>query len=369
MTHVLRERGRWIGERLRDSVLPWWEASVDTKHGGFQLAPDEKQLATQSRMVWTFSHAHRHSLGDYLGAAEQGLEFLRERFHDGRDGGFFWTTDRAGRVRNDRKILYGQISAIYAMVEYTRAGGDPAALAEARELFDLLVARAHDDAYGGWFEHFSRRWRPAGRRSRGFEVEIPGLRSSNVHMHVMEMLAQLLSDTGDDRVAALLAETVDLGKSQFFLDDPAASVQHRTRDWRTAGRAGISDGHNVEFAWLLVRAETLIGREPSRARFEDYVASAIASRRPQRIWWEDAELLAALSVGITRWPDAPVEDALEQHLEFLIADVIDPRDGIWWEKVGWDGEPLSTLKMHTWKDAFHEVRAMVLLSEALSAAT
>jgi mannose/cellobiose epimerase-like protein (N-acyl-D-glucosamine 2-epimerase family) len=364
----MRERGRWIGDRLRESVLPWWAATVDARHGGFQLAPDEKQLATQSRMVWTFSHAHRHALGDYLGAAEQGVEFLRDRFHDGRYGGYFWKTDRAGRVRNDRKILYGQISVIYALVEYAHAGGDPDALAEARALFDLLVDRAHDDVHGGWFEHFNRSWRPARRRSRGFEVEIPGLRSSNVQMHVMEMIGQLLAATGDERVASLLAETVELGTTQFFPADPAGSVQHRTRDWRAAGRADISDGHNVEFAWLLVRAETLLGREPSRARFENYLTAAMASRRPQRIWWEDAELLAALSVGMTRWPDPLVEDALDRHLEFLIADVIDPHDGIWWESVAWDGEPLSTEKMHTWKDAFHEVRAMVLLGEALAAA-
>ncbi len=368
MRQVLRDRGRWIGEQLRDSVLPWWGAAVDTRHGGFRLAPDEKQLATQSRMVWAFSHAHRHSLGDYLGAAEQGLEFLRERFHDRRHGGFFWKTDRAGRVRNDRKILYGHVAVVYALVEYVRAGGDRGALSDALRLFEFLVDRAHDDARGGWLEHFTRRWQPARRRARGYEVEIPGLRSANVLMHTMEMLAQLYVETGGESVAPLLAESVDLGTSRFFPADPLAVVQHRTRDWRPAGPSGVSHGHNIEFAWLLIRAETALGREPSRTRFNEYLTSMLAAHRPERIWWEDAELLAALSVGITRWPGAPLEDALERHLEYLIADVIDPHDGIWWERIGWDGEPVITTKIRTWKDAFHEVRAMVLLGEALSAA-
>src|SRR5581483_7272245 len=197
MKESLQDRARWIGCQLRDDALPWWARTVDSQHGGFLLAPDEKQLATQSRMVWTFAHAHRKSLGDYLGLAEQGLEFLRERFRDRRHGGFFWKTDRAGRVRNDRKILYGHVALIYALVEYARAAEDGGAMGEARELFELLADRAHDEVHGVWREHFSRRWRPAGRGRPGFEVEIPGLRSANVHMHMMEMLSQLLSETGD----------------------------------------------------------------------------------------------------------------------------------------------------------------------------
>src|SRR5581483_10775572 len=196
MRASVQNRARWIGYQLRDDALPWWAATVDSERGGFLLAPDEKQLATQSRLVWTFSHAHRQSLGAYLGLAEHGLEFLQARFRDRLQGGFFWKTDRAGRVENHRKILYGHVALIYALLEYARAAEDAGALAEARELFELVVDRAHDDGHGGWLEHFSRRWRPAGRRARGFEVEIPGLRSSNVHMHVMEMLSQLLAVTG-----------------------------------------------------------------------------------------------------------------------------------------------------------------------------
>jgi mannose/cellobiose epimerase-like protein (N-acyl-D-glucosamine 2-epimerase family) len=356
-----------MGVQLRERVLPWWAATVDARHGGFLLAPDEKQLATQSRMVWMFSNAHRNALGEYLGLAEQGIQFLWDRFHDARYGGFYWKTDRAGRVRNDRKILYGHVAVIYALVEYVRAGGDRGALSEARGLFELLVDRAHDDTRGGWREHFTRRWNPARRRRRGYEVEIVGLRSANVLLHTMEMLAQLFAETHDESVALLLAETVDLGTQQFFPADPRAAVQHRTRDWRVAGRAGVSHGHSIEFAWLLVRAETALGREPSRTRFENYVKDMIEAQRSERLWWEEAELLAALSVGLVRWPGEELEEALDRHLEFLVDEVIDPIDGIWWERIGWDGEPLITTKIRTWKDAFHEVRAMVLLGDALSA--
>lgn len=365
MTTVLREQSRRLVDQLRSSALPWWAETLDERYGGYLLAPEEKQLATQSRMVWAFAHAHRSRLGDYLGIAEQGLAFLLERFRDPRHGGFFWKTDRAGRVRNDRKILYGQLFVVHALVEYTRAAGDRGALAEAQALFDLIVERAHDDAYGGWLEHFGRSWRPARWAKRGFEVEIAGLKSANTHLHAIEALTELHAETGGAEVEAVLAETVDLSREHFFPDDPAASAQHRRRDWRPGGRAGVSHGHNIEFAWLLLGADRVLGREPSRSRFDASVSAMLAAERPARLWWEEAELLAALATGFAEWPDAGHEAALEEHVGFVLDRVVDPEDGIWLHTVGADGAPLSAVKRETWKDAYHEVRAITMLAETV----
>lgn len=366
MRPVLSEHARRIDDQLRSSALPWWARTCDERHGGFVLEPDEKQLATQSRMIWAFAHAHRNGLGDYLGVAERGLEFVLTRFRDVRRGGFFWKTDRAGRVRNDRKILYGHLFVVYALVEYARVRGDAGALAEARALFELLVERAHDDEHGGWREHFGRSWRPARRPRRGFEVEIPGLKSANTHLHAMEALTELYAETGDAGVGAMLVEVVDLNTSRFFPDDPAASVQHRGRDWGAAGRPGVAHGHNAEFAWLLVCTERVLGRKPSRSRFDDYVGGTLAAARPERIWWEEAELLAALTTGLVEWPDPQREEVLEAHLGFLLANVVDPENGIWLETVAADGTPVSTVKRAIWKDAYHEIRACTMLVRALS---
>lgn len=366
MRKGLSQEARRLGDQLRSTMLPWWALTVDKRHGGYVLAPDEKQLATQSRMIWVFSHAHRNHLGDYLAAAEQGVEFLLARFRDSRHGGFFWNTDRVGRVRSDRKILYGHLFVIHALVEYVRAGGSRALLAEARALFELLIERAHDDEHGGWLEHFSRRWRPARRPARGYAVDIPGLKSANTHLHAVESLAELCVETGDPDAAAILTETIDLSQAYFFPPDPGASVKHRTRDWRVSGRAGISHGHNVEFAWLLVHAERVLGRTASRCRFDAYLHSMLSAERSERIWWEEAELLAALATGLVHWPDPRRENVLERHLAYLVGHVIDPVDGVWHETIADDGSVLSPGKVGIWKDAFHEVRATSLLLDALS---
>ena len=55
-----------LSEFLRDKLIPFWlERSVDTQYGGYLTSFDEngelfgdleKNIVTQSRMVWGFSH-------------------------------------------------------------------------------------------------------------------------------------------------------------------------------------------------------------------------------------------------------------------------------------------------------------------------
>src|SRR5436309_13281647 len=67
----LSEHAKDYRAQLVLKILPYWLKTIDPSHGGFLLsddavkgrsAPKEKQLATQARMVWAFSHAHLHEL-------------------------------------------------------------------------------------------------------------------------------------------------------------------------------------------------------------------------------------------------------------------------------------------------------------------
>ena len=57
---------------------------------------------------------------------------------------------------------------------------------------------------------------------------------------------------------------------------------------------------------------------------------------------------------------------LEGQLGFLLAHVVDPETGIWLRAVAADGAPLDTATHDTWKDAYHEVRATMLLAATLA---
>lgn len=338
---------------------------MDDRYGGYVLSLDEKQLATQSRMVWAFSHAHLSGLGDYLGAAERGVEFLLQRFSDATHGGFYWKTDREGQPLDERKYLYGHLFTILAFIEYARAGGDAHAVDSALALFYLLHERAHDNEFGGWLEDFGRDWEPIAESGSGGEVEIPGLKSANVHLHAVEALTALYVETGAENVADLLAETMDVCTAHFHPLHPHEASSHRRRDWKPAGRPAASVGHNIEFAWLLIGAEGALGRDASWQRLDSYLEQALAPREEPLLWWETAETLAALATAVAHRRGQTHLESLDRLLTFALAYQVDPCDGVWHYSVAADGAIVNSAKIGTWKDAFHETRATVLLRTAL----
>jgi mannobiose 2-epimerase len=132
------ESARDCKRQLAEKIMPYWyDTAVDRQHGGYLLSDDaakkappatEKQIVTQSRMVWGFAQAHREGLSttkrNYLKAAQQGYRFLLAHFLDPQNGGYYWTTDLAGKPLNQRKIVYGESFVIYGLVEYYRASRD-----------------------------------------------------------------------------------------------------------------------------------------------------------------------------------------------------------------------------------------------------
>lgn len=387
---------------LGAKVLPYWfDTAQDKERGGYLLADDgrggrtarEKQLVSQSRMVWGFAHAHLKGFSDgrrnYLRAAEQGYRFLLEHFLDPQHGGYFWKTDLAGtQVLNDRKILYGEAFVIYAFVEYYRASGDQDALRRALDLYQTLQARAYDRRHGGWLEHFRRDWQPILKPESGTEVEVAGYKSANAHLHLMEALAELYDASRDKAVGASLAEAIRINATWFYPNDAGQSAFHRQPDWKQVTdpkSAGLSYGHNVEFAWLMIRAQTVLKRKPAWAHFDAHLRHALqygydyergglynrgfdnqpASDR-DKVWWVQSEMLAAFTDALKHKPNPAQAGALEKLVRFINAHQADPKDGIWYDTVAADGAPKNPAKAHSWKANYHDVRALVKFVEAFA---
>jgi mannobiose 2-epimerase len=388
--------------QLAEKILPYWfDTAQDTNHGGYLLADDavrgrgepaEKQIVTQSRMVWAFSRAHLEGYSDakrnYLQAATQGYHFLLEHFLDRRNGGYFWTTDLDGTPVNDCKILYGESFVIYAFVEYYRASGDKDALNRALELYHAVQTHLHDDKNGGWFEHADRTWKLLSPGDPRNQVEVVGYKSANTHLHWMEALAELYDATHDADVKKSLAEVLQIDKTYFYPDDPAKCAFHRQFDWKPVtapGSAGLSYGHNVEFAWLMIRAETVLGEKPSWKHFYALLNHALRNGyddkrgglyyrgfddRPatdtDKVWWVQAEMLSALTDALKHNDDPRYEIALSKLLQFIKTHQADPKDGIWLYTVTADGKPKDTTKANSWKANYHDVRAMLKFVDAFA---
>ena len=391
---TLAERAAAYSDQLSGKILPYWfDTTIDRSHGGYLLGDDgrgravarEKQLVGQARLVWTFSHVHRKGFRtpgrNYLRAAEIGYQFLVDHFWDQEHGGYFWRTDLEGKVISDRKILYGESFVLYALVEYHRASGDPEPLRRAMELYSVLQKHAHDNQRRGWVEHFTREWQPILDPKSNAEVEVAGYKSANTHLHLMEALAELCDATKDRDVERSLAEALELNATYFYPKSPGRSAFHRQPDWTEVTdpkSAGLSYGHNVEFAWLMVRAEQVLQRNVSWDHFEAHLDHALRfgadpklgglynrgaddapATQTDKIWWVQAEWVAALSDALHHKSRADFEQALQRGLDFIERYQADPSDGIWRDTVTATGESKSPAKAHSWKANYHDVRAII----------
>ena len=393
----LEESARLWREELASKIMPYWLRTLDERQGGYLLADDpqrprqasEKQLVSQSRMIWTFSRVHRfglsHDRQDYLRAAAHGYHFLGRSLFDSRHGGYFWKTDLAGQPVNDCKFLYGQSFVVYALVEYYRASGERQALQRAVDLYHAIQRHLHDPKHGGWLEHTERDWRPLTAGDGRNEVEVIGYRSANAHLHWMEALAELYDATRDAGIKKSLQEALRINMKYFYPKDPGAAAFHRQPDWKPVtdpSSAGLSYGHNVEFAWLMVRAQQVLGRKPAWNHFYAHLHHALKygydhqlgglynrglddqpATDTAKIWWVQAEMLAALSDALAHRPDAAHETALRQLVRFIRTYQADPRDGIWLDTVTAAGQPARRAKAHSWKANYHDVRAIVKFIE------
>jgi cellobiose epimerase len=394
--------------------MPYWhDRTRDDRYGGYRVVPDvqparlrrvarglarrgprvephRKQLVSQSRLVWLFSYGHRKALGkpgrDYLAAATTGYRFLLEHFLDRDHGGFVWTTDPAGRPENDAKILYGQAFVIYAFVEYARAAGDGRALDQALELHRVVDEQLHDDEHGGWFEHAEPTWHLMSSTDPRAAVEVVGLKSANAHLHWLEALTELADATGDERVTRSLTEARLVNQRHFYPADAGKSCQRRGTDWSAVpGEAGgsLSYGHNVQFAWMLIRAERVLRLDPSWDVFYAHVDHALRygydhqrggvyslgyddqpATRTEKLWWVQAEMMVALTDALLQRWEQRYNRALVQTIRFVERHQTDGTDGVWLERVTAAGRRSVPRKAGEWKVGYHEVRALVRLVEA-----
>ena len=114
---------------LADVILAFWmEHGPDTRNGGFFGALDRrghpsrssaKGLVQHARFLWAFSAAYRlEPLAVYRDMADHAFGFLRQRFYDPAQHGWYYLVSADGSPLNKEKHLYGQSFAIYGLSEY-----------------------------------------------------------------------------------------------------------------------------------------------------------------------------------------------------------------------------------------------------------
>jgi mannobiose 2-epimerase len=318
------------------SILQYWMAyTPDPRQGGFIGRVDEndrpdptapKGLVLNSRILWTFSAAYRHTgsgvyhhsgSGAYLSVARRAYEYLLARFLDREYGGAFWSLDASGNPLNTRKQIYGQAFCLYGLSEFYRAAREPAALEEAINLFRLIETHSFDHRRKGYYEAFTRDWQQPDDL-RLSEKDANEQKSMNTQLHVLEAYSNLYKCWPDDLLRQRICDLLEVFERYIIGKNAANLGLFFTEDWEPRS-ATISYGHDIEASWLLQEAAETIGNK-------EQTQSHPLDAHP---------------------PDAQRTRSLALRIATAAAEGLDTDGGLWYEK---DEDGLIAQK-HWWPQA------------------
>jgi len=370
---------------LRQNVLPFWiERVVDrgTFLGGLSndLVPDrtvERGALLTTRILWTYAAAYRQYRDPaYLALADHAYADLLMRYLDREHGGFYWSVAADGSVLRDRKQVYGQAFAIYALSEYHAATGRAEPLDLAIATFRLIEARAREPQHGGYLEAFDRAWAPiADMRLSAVDQNDP--KSQNTLLHVMEAYTNLVRVWPDAGLHQALMTLVELMLTRVVNPATAHLGLFFANDWALHSDK-ISYGHDIEAAWLLTEAAGELGSPVLSARVH-LLAVKIAEVTlaegtdadggiynlggpagvidPVKEWWPQAEAVIGFLNAYQLSREERFLAAALKAWAFIETRLIDRAHGEWFRGVTRDGRVLGDqLKVSFWKCPYHNGR-------------
>jgi len=372
---------------LRRNILPFWmERAVNRNGGGFlgsltnDLAPDraaERGALLTSRILWTYAAAYSEYRDPaYLAMADYAYADLTAHFHDSRHGGFWWSISADGRILRDRKQVYGQAFAIYALTEYHAATGRREPLDQAVAVYRLLEEHARERRHGGYLEAFDRAWEPiADRRLSAVDMNEP--KSQNTHLHVMEAYTRLLAAWPDPGLRRALNELLEIMFARIVNPVTGHLGLFFSEDWALRSDR-VSYGHDIEASWLLTRSAEVLQDSVLDARIrplavkiaEVTLAEGVDAdggvynegspgglTNTDKEWWPQAEAVVGFINAYQLSRQERFLQAAFHTWDFIERRLIDRQGGEWFRGVTRDGCLLGQeLKVSFWKCPYHNGR-------------
>ena len=156
----LAERYR---SELLDNVLPFWlEKSQDKEFGGYfsclnrdgSVYDTDKFIWLQGREVWMFAMLYNslEKRQEWLDAAIQGAEFLKNYGHDGNYD-FYFSLTREGKPLVQPYNIFSNTFACMAFAQLAKATGSQEYADIARRTFRRILDR-RDNPKGRWLKAY-----------------------------------------------------------------------------------------------------------------------------------------------------------------------------------------------------------------------
>ena len=380
-----------LSENIQDF---WLQKGLDREYGGYVISfdnegrivtPYNKMIVTQARQVWLHSRLARagYKREENLRAAAHGYHFLREKMWDAQNGGFYWEVDQTGKPLRTNKHLYGQSFGLYAISEYALAVRDDEALKWARELFQLLEAKAHDARHKGYNEFFTADWKPVPAGTANFiaRASTP-VKLYNTHLHLLESITTFYRASKLPLARARLLELIEIETDKVVRKEYPLCTDVHSPDWTPileGDYATASYGHDLENIWLVMDACEAIGVKPEKYRklFEGLFTYSLkygfdeekggffnggpfnqpATNR-NKVWWAQAEALVAALWMHRLTGDQKYLRVFAKTWDFIDKNMIDWEHGEWRDTITPDGQ-IRGPKASIWKAGYHNGRAMI----------
>jgi cellobiose epimerase len=375
-----------VRKELDENIIPFWMNRTIDSRGGFigrmtnGGAVDEKApkgLVLNSRILWTFSALYEfEKKPEYLALAKRAYDYMVEYFLDKKYGGMFWMLDWQGRPLEDKKQVYGQAFAIYALSEYYRATNSNEALENAKTIFELVEKHARDEKYMGYFETYDRDWKMA-KEQRLSVVDMVEKKSMNTHLHLLEGLANFYDVCKDAAVGRRVEELLEIFAGhiispsgsfcQLFFDEP----------WNPKSRR-VSFGHDIEASWLLERDAEILGRQDLLEKIQQaglklaeavyrngldgtnslfYEAEPSGISNSEKHFWVQIEAIVGFLNAYQLCGKHEYFDVALNIWKFIEDHFIDRKNGEWFYVITAQGKvDNKTLKVSEWKCPYHNSR-------------
>ena len=204
-------------------------------------------------MLWTFAAAY-HVLGDDDATARRRIRAGRlchGALRRPRHGGVFWTVDAAGRRTDDRKHVYAQAFAIYALSEHTPRDGRRGSAARRRSTSSSSSSGTRTTRCTA---DMKRRWPRLDvlDDARLSADDADERTSMNTHLHLLEAYTNLYARLAGTRLLRAAARWSSSSSSSHTIVDGRATRAGGffESDW-TPRSTVVSYGHDIESGWLV----------------------------------------------------------------------------------------------------------------------
>lgn len=376
-------------QELTGNILPYWiKHAPNPKTGGFygQVSADgeanpsaERGALLSSRILWSYSAAYReYQDAAYRKLAEQAFNDLEATFWDKKNGGLYWSVSGDGKPAQTHKQIYGQVFGIYGYSEYFRATGNQQALERAKTLYRLIEQHALDKQYGGYIEALNQTWQPLIKPVNSLGVTTA--KSQNTHLHVMEAYTNLLRVWPDAQLQQQQKALVEIMLGKILNPETNHLALFMDADWTVQGD-GISYGHDIEAAWLLVEAAEVLGDtdlikrthalgvkiaditlaegvDADGALYNEASASK-GLTNSGKDWWAQAEALVGFINAYEITGDPKYLMASIRTWGFIKTRIINHKTGEWHWGTDKSGQVMVQPTLSMWKCPYHNSRALM----------